>query len=98
MKISLDAQKIMSSINQMQSSGSKSAGSGEFDSIMNDIRKGGMSDAKINDFMSNSSGLSNEQYLVLQREMQKQNELYSTISNIMKNRHQTLQNTIQNIK
>lgn len=98
MKISVDSQNIMASLQSMQSSGSGSAGSGKFDSIMEEIQKGDLSEEKIRDFTSNSSGLSNEQYLVLQREMQKQNELFTTLSNIMKNRHQTIQNTIQNIK
>ncbi len=98
MKVSMDSQNIMASIQQMQASGSKGADAGKFDSIMEEIQKGELDEGKIRDFTTNSSGLSNEQYLILQREMQKQNELFSTLSNIMKNRHQTIQNTIQNIK
>lgn len=40
----------------------------------------------------------NQQYLQLQNQMQNENRQYSAVSNIMKTKHDTVKNTIRNIR
>jgi hypothetical protein len=40
----------------------------------------------------------NQQYLTLQTQMQRENRQYSAISNIMKTKHDTVKNSISNVR
>ena len=40
----------------------------------------------------------NRQYLMLQNQMQKENQAFSTLSNVMKTKHDTVKNSIQNLR
>lgn len=47
--------------------------------------------------MLNQQAASNTQYLMLQNQMQQENQVFSTLSNVLKVRHDTAKNSISNI-
>jgi len=89
---------LVNSLNKQSGVQQNNMSNEKFQAILNEVEKGDMSAGEVGGLINTSTGMSNAQYLQLQNAMQKQTQLYNTISNIMKARHQAAQTAIQNIK